>query len=140
MYEVEQKFRVGDKVIQTRNNYDREVFNGDIGHIVAIETEPTKIVVAFDEHRRAGYEPGELDELQLAYGITIHKSQGSEFPCVVIPLSMSQFIMLDRSLVYTGITRGKRLVVVVGESKALRTAVTRESSRQRWTGLRHRLL
>lgn len=140
-YEVERfglKFRTGDKVIQTRNNYDKEVFNGDIGHIRAIETEPLKVVVSFDD-RLVEYEPGELDELQLAYAITIHKSQGSEFPCVIIPLAMAQFIMLDRSLIYTGITRGKRLVIVVGEQKALGTAVRNAEARRRWTGLRERL-
>jgi exodeoxyribonuclease V alpha subunit len=140
-FEVERfglKYRAGDKVIQTRNNYDKEVFNGDIGHIRAIETEPVKVVVAFDDHL-VEYEPGELDELQLAYAITIHKSQGSEFPCVIIPLAMAQFIMLERSLIYTGVTRGKRLVIVVGEQKAFATAVRNGEGRKRWTGLRERL-
>lgn len=141
-FEVERfglKYRAGDKVIQTRNNYDKEVFNGDIGHIRAIETEPVKVIVAFDDHL-VEYEPGELDELQLAYAITIHKSQGSEFPCVIIPLAMAQFIMLERSLIYTGVTRGKRLVIVVGETKALGTAVRNAEGRKRWTGLRERLM
>jgi exodeoxyribonuclease V alpha subunit len=140
-FEVERfdtKYRVGDKVIQTRNNYDKNVFNGDIGHIRAIETEPVKLVVSFDDHL-VEYEPGELDELQLAYAITIHKSQGSEFPCVIIPLAMAQFIMLERSLIYTGITRGRRLVIVVGESKAFGTAVRNGEGRRRWTGLRQKL-
>jgi exodeoxyribonuclease V alpha subunit len=137
-FEVERfglKFRAGDKVIQTRNNYDKEVFNGDIGHIRAIETEPVRIIVAFDDHL-VEYEPGELDELQLAYAITIHKSQGSEFPCVIVPIAMAQFIMLERSLIYTAVTRGKRLVIVVGEQKAFATAVRNGEGRQRWTGLR----
>jgi exodeoxyribonuclease V alpha subunit len=141
-FEVERfglKYRTGDKVIQTRNNYDKEVFNGDIGHIRAIETEPVKIVVAFDDHL-VEYEPGELDELQLAYAITIHKSQGSEFPCVIIPVAMAQFIMLERSLIYTGVTRGKRLVIVVGESKAFATAIRNAEGRRRWTGLRERMI
>jgi exodeoxyribonuclease V alpha subunit len=140
-FEVERfglKYRAGDKVIQTRNNYDKEVFNGDIGHIRAVETEPVKVIVAFDD-RLVEYEPGELDELQLAYAITIHKSQGSEFPCVVIPIAMAQFIMLERSLVYTGVTRGKRLVIVVGEQKAFATAVRNGEGRKRWTGLREKL-
>ncbi|MEI6534955.1 MAG: ATP-dependent RecD-like DNA helicase, partial [Verrucomicrobiaceae bacterium] len=115
----EKTFRVGDKVIQTRNNYDKEVFNGDIGHISSIESEPVKIIVTYDGGRRVNYEPGELDELQPAYAITIHKSQGSEFPCVIIPLAMAHFVMLERSLIYTAVTRGKKLVVIVGESKAL---------------------
>jgi exodeoxyribonuclease V alpha subunit len=140
-FEVERfgvKFRVGDKVIQTCNNYDKEVFNGDIGHIRSIETEPVKVIVSYDDHL-VEYEPGELDELQLAYAITIHKSQGSEFPCVIIPLAMAQFIMLERSLVYTGVTRGKRLVIIVGESKALAKAVRNAEGRRRWTGLRERM-
>lgn len=142
-YEVERfekVFRSGDKVMQLRNNYEKDVFNGDIGHVSAIETEPLKVVVAFDGQRRATYEPGELDELQPAYAITIHKSQGSEFPCVIIPLAASQFIMLERSLIYTAVTRGKKIVVLVGESRALGIAVRNGNSRRRWTGLRERML
>jgi exodeoxyribonuclease V alpha subunit len=131
---------VGDKVIQTRNNYDKEIFNGDIGHISSIESEPVKIIVTYDDHRRVSYEPGELDELQPAYAITIHKSQGSEFPCVIIPLAMAHFVMLERSLIYTAVTRGKKLVIIVGESKALGMAVRQAGARKRWTGLRERML
>jgi exodeoxyribonuclease V alpha subunit len=140
-FEVERfgiKYRAGDKVIQTRNNYDKGVFNGDIGHIRTIEIEPVKVTVAFDD-MLVEYEPGELDELQLAYAITIHKSQGSEFPCVIIPIAMAQFIMLERSLIYTAITRGRRLVILVGEQKALGTAVRNGEGRRRYTGLRERL-
>jgi exodeoxyribonuclease V alpha subunit len=136
-FEIERfgtKFRVGDKIIQTRNNYDKEVFNGDIGHIVSIETEPMKVVVRFDS-RLVDYEPGDLDELQLAYALTIHKSQGSEFPCVVIPLSTQHFVLLERSLLYTAITRAKRLVVLVGDPKALALAVRKQENRRRFTGL-----
>jgi exodeoxyribonuclease V alpha subunit len=142
-FEVErfnQTFRVGDKVIQTRNNYDKEVFNGDIGHISSIETDPVTVLVRFDAKRLVSYETGELDELQLAYAITIHKSQGSEFPCVIIPLAMAHFIMLQRNLVYTGVTRGKRLVILVGEAKALNVAVQQTGARHRWTGLKQFLL
>ena len=135
----EKTFRVGDKVIQTRNNYDKEVFNGDIGHISSIESQPVKIIVTYDGNRRVNYEPGELDELQPAYAITIHKSQGSEFPCVIIPLAMAHFVMLERSLIYTAVTRGKKLVVIVGESKALGMAVRQAGARKRWTGLKERL-
>jgi exodeoxyribonuclease V alpha subunit len=135
----EKIFRVGDKVIQLRNNYEKEVFNGDIGHISSIESEPVKIMVSYDGARRVAYEPGELDELQLAYAITIHKSQGSEFPCVIIPLATSQFIMLERSLVYTAVTRGKKLVIMVGDPRALEIAIHRAGARQRWTGLEQRL-
>jgi exodeoxyribonuclease V alpha subunit len=133
-------FRVGDKVIQTRNNYEKEIFNGDIGHIAEITTEPTSIYVSFEGHTRVEYEPGELDELQLAYAITIHKSQGSEFPAVVIPLASQHFVMLQRNLLYTAITRGKRLVILVGEKQALDIAVRNRESSKRWTGLKGRLL
>jgi exodeoxyribonuclease V alpha subunit len=141
-FEIErfnQTFRVGDKVIQTRNNYEKEVFNGDIGIITSMDTEPVKVHVRFDAARTATYEPGELDELQLAYAITIHKSQGSEFPCIIIPVAMAQFIMLERSLIYTAVTRGKRLVVVVGETKALAKAVRETGARRRWSSLNQRM-
>ncbi len=132
-------FRTGDKVIQVRNNYEKEIFNGDIGHIAEITTEPTSIYVTFDGHQRVHYEPGELDELQLAYAITIHKSQGSEFPAVVIPLASQHYIMLQRNLLYTAITRGKRLVVLVGEKRALDLAVQNSDSTHRFSGLKAKL-
>lgn len=131
-------FRVGDKVIQTRNNYEKEVFNGDIGHIAEITTEPVTIYVMF-AGQSVSYEPGELDELQLAYAITIHKSQGSEFPAVVIPLASQHYMMLQRNLLYTAITRGKRLVIIVGDKRSLEMAVRNKESGRRWTGLRERL-
>lgn len=132
-------YRVGDKVIQTRNNYDKDVFNGDIGHIAEITTEPSTIYVSFEGNPRVEYEPGELDELQLAYAITIHKSQGSEFPAVVIPLAGQHFVMLQRNLLYTAITRGKQLVILVGETASLDRAVKNSQSSKRWTGLASRL-
>lgn len=132
-------FRTGDKVIQTRNNYEKEVFNGDIGHISEITTEPATISVTFDGNHRVDYEPGELDELQLAYAITIHKSQGSEFPAVVIPLASQQYVLLQRNLLYTAITRGKKVVILVGEKQALERAIRNEESSHRFTGLRSRL-
>lgn len=132
-------FRIGDKVIQTRNNYDKEIFNGDIGHIAEITTEPTSIYVTFDGHQRVHYEPGDLDELQLAYAITIHKAQGSEFPAVVIPLSPQHHIMLQRNLLYTAITRGKRLAILVGEKRALDLAVRNSDSIHRHSGLEAKL-
>lgn len=141
-YEMERfqtTYRVGDKVIQTNNNYDKEVFNGDIGHIVSIETDPLKVCVRFDGDRLVDYEPGELDELQLAYALTIHKSQGSEFPCVIIPVSTQHYVLLERSLIYTAVTRAKKLVVLVGDSRALGMAVGRQESRKRWTGLKELL-
>jgi len=131
-------FRVGDKVIQTSNNYDKEVFNGDIGRIRSMDREEKSLVVRFGK-REVIYEFGELDELELAYAITIHKSQGSEFPVVVIPLAMQQYLLLQRNLLYTGVTRGKRMVVLVGQKKALGMAVRNESTRHRHGGLLHRL-
>ncbi|MDB6007103.1 MAG: helicase, RecD/TraA family [Prosthecobacter sp.] len=132
-------FRVGDKVIQTHNNYDKEVFNGDIGHIVTIDADPVKIHVRYDADRLVAYEPGELDELQLAYALSIHKSQGSEFPCVIIPVSTQHYVLLERSLIYTAITRAKKLCVLVGDERALSLAVSKQESRKRWTGLRRLL-
>ncbi len=129
-------FRVGDKVIQTHNNYDKEVFNGDIGYIVTIDADPVKIHVRYDADRLVEYEPGELDELQLAYALTIHKSQGSEFPCVIIPVSTQHYVLLERSLIYTAITRAKKLCVLVGDERALSLAVGKQESRKRFTGLR----
>ncbi|HEY1083159.1 MAG TPA: ATP-dependent RecD-like DNA helicase [Prosthecobacter sp.] len=141
-YELERfntTYRVGDKVIQTNNNYDKEVFNGDIGRIVSIDTEPLKLWVRFEGERLVDYEPGELDELQLAYALTIHKSQGSEFPCVIVPVSTQHYVLLERSLIYTAVTRAKKLVVLVGDSRALAMAVGRQESRKRWTGLKELL-
>ena len=129
-------FRCGDKVIQTHNNYDKEVFNGDIGHIVTIDTDPVKVHVRYDADRLVEYEPGELDELQPAYALTIHKSQGSEFPCVIIPVSTQHYVLLERSLIYTAITRAKKLCVLVGDERALSLAVGRQESRKRFTGLK----
>ena len=102
------QFRVRDKVIQTENDYDKEVFNGDIGQVVKIDPVEREVTVQF-RPARGVYDFGELDELALAYAITIHKSQGSEFPAVVIPLATQHYLLLQRNLVYTGVTRGKRL-------------------------------
>lgn len=131
-------FRIGDKVIQTSNNYDKEVFNGDIGRIRSIDKEERQAVARFGK-RDVVYEFGELDELELAYAVTIHKSQGSEFPVVVIPLAMQQYLLLQRNLLYTGVTRGKRMVVLIGQKKALGMAVRNESTRHRHGGLLERL-
>ncbi len=132
------KFRIGDKVLQTRNNYDKDVFNGDIGRIVSIDPAERLVTIDFDG-RRATYDFNELDEVELAYAISIHKSQGSEFPAVVIPLAMQHFLLLQRNLLYTGITRGKKLVVVAGQRKALATAVRQNDIRRRHGGLLARL-
>ena len=141
-FEVERygmTLRVGDKVIQIRNNYEKEAFNGDIGYISEIETDPVKVHVRFDEQRRVPYETGDLDELRLAYAITIHKSQGSEFPAVILPLSTQHYVMLQRNLIYTGLTRGRKRVVLVGQASALEIAVKQTGSQQRWSGLLSRL-
>lgn len=133
-----QTFRVRDKVIQTENNYDKEVFNGDIGIIAKIDPVEREVHVRYDA-REVIYEFGELDEISLAYAITIHKSQGSEFPAVVIPIATQQFLMLQRNLIYTGITRGKKLVVLIGQKKALSMAIRNNQSARRFTGLLPRL-
>ncbi len=132
-------FRVGDKVMQTRNNYGKEVFNGDLGIVTAIDKETRQLVVRIDD-REVAYASDELDELVLAYAISIHKSQGSEYPCVVVPLLMSHYIMLQRNLIYTAITRGKALVVVVGDPRALSLAVGNSSVQRRCTRLAWRLM
>jgi len=128
----------GDKVIQTVNNYDRDVFNGDIGRIERIDEEEGFIVVGYDG-RRVEYELDELDEISLAYATTVHKSQGSEYPAVVIPLATRHYILLERNLLYTAVTRGKRLVVLIAQTRALKIAVKRELSVKRLTKLRQRL-
>ena len=128
----------GDKVLQTVNDYQKEVFNGDIGRIVAVDPEEQTVTVDF-EGRPVSYEFSELDELSLAYAITVHKSQGSEFPAVVIPLTTQHYMLLQRNLVYTGVTRGKRLVVLVAEPRALAIAVRRFESLQRRSRLAERL-
>ncbi len=132
------QFRVRDKVIQTENNYDKDVFNGDIGQIVKVDPEEREVRVRFDQ-REVAYDFGELDEVSLAYAITIHKSQGSEFPVVVIPLATQHYLLLQRNLVYTGITRGKKLVVLIGQRRALAIAVKNNRTEMRFSGLLDRL-
>jgi len=127
-------FGPGDKVMQVANNYERDVFNGDLGFVTALDMEEGTLTVSF-EGRAVEYGFGELDELVLAYAATIHKAQGSEYPVVVIPMATQHYAMLARNLLYTGVTRGKRLVVVVGSRKALAMAV-RGGARRRWSKLR----
>jgi len=131
-------FRIGDRVIQTENNYDRDVFNGDLGVVENMNRIEQEMVVSF-EGRPVKYDFADLDELSLAYDLSIHKSQGSEFPCVVIPLHTQHYMMLQRNLLYTAVARGKRLVVLVGTKKALGMAIRRADTRQRYTALRRRL-
>lgn len=129
------KFYVGDKIIQTTNNYDKDVFNGDGGVILSIDSETKEVVIDFDG-REIHYDLDELDEIMLAYALTIHKSQGSEYPVVVIPLMMQHYMMLKRNLLYTGITRGKKLVICVGEKKAVAMAVKGQEKLMRCSKLR----
>lgn len=131
-------FSPGDKVIQTVNNYDKEVFNGDIGIISHIHPEDQRLQVSF-EGRLVDYHFDELDELNLAYAITIHKSQGSEFPIVVIPLANQHYLLLAKNLLYTGITRGKNLVILVCQKRAIAMAVNNNSATKRITRLSQRL-
>ena len=131
-------YRVGDKVMQVENNYDRDTFNGDLGFISGIDEEEAEIIVDFDG-RSVRYPYGELDELTLAYATTIHKSQGSEYPAVVIPVVTQHYTMLQRNLLYTGLTRGRRLVVLVGQRKAVGIAVRGVQGRRRWSKLRELL-
>jgi exodeoxyribonuclease V alpha subunit len=124
--------------MQTVNNYDRDVYNGDIGYVTNIDEENQELAVSF-EGRTVKYAFGELDEIVLCYATSIHKSQGSEYPAVVIPLSTQHYMMLKRNLVYTGITRGKRLVVLVGQKRALAIAVKGQQVERRWSKLQERL-
>ena len=120
--------------MQVENNYDRETFNGDLGFISAIDDEEAEVTVDFDG-RAVQYPYGELDEVTLAYATTIHKSQGSEYPAVVIPVVTQHYAMLQRNLLYTGLTRGKRLVVLIGQRKAVGIAVRGVQGRRRWSKL-----
>ena len=131
-------FVPGDKVMQVENDYDRDVYNGDIGRIESLDLEEGAIEVDFDG-RKVSYTLRDLDMLVPAFATTIHKSQGSEYPAVVIPLMDSHFIMLQRNLLYTAITRGKRLVVLVGQRSAVRRAVQTSTQSRRWSKLRELL-
>ena len=128
-------FRQDDKVMQIRNNYQKKVYNGDVGRIVSIDSTEQKMKVTF-EGKIVEYEFSELDELMLAYAVSIHKYQGSECPCIIIPIHISHFKLLNRNLLYTGITRGKRLVILIGTKRATAIAAKNEEARQRHTGLR----
>jgi exodeoxyribonuclease V alpha subunit len=127
-------YRVGDKVMQTDNDYDKEVFNGDVGYIRSIDPIAQELVIEFDD-KPVEYQFGELDEVALAYAVSIHKSQGSEYPAVVIPMMMQHYMMLRRNLLYTGITRGRKLVVLVGQKKAVGMAIKGKVETRRWSKL-----
>ena len=124
--------------MQIRNNYEKEVFNGDIGSVESVDREERTLSVRFDD-RSVTYDVSELDELVLAYAATIHKSQGSEYPIVVIPILMNHYVMLQRNLLYTGITRAKKILVLVGTRKALGYAVRNVTVENRNTMLRERI-
>ena len=132
------KIKMGDKVMQVRNNYEKEVFNGDIGRITTLDRERQRVRVNFDG-RIVEYDFSELDELQLSYAISVHKSQGSEYPAVVMPMHPQHYIMLQRNLLYTGVTRARRLVCIVGTKQALGIAVRNDKTQRRFTGLAQRL-
>ena len=131
-------FRVNDKVMQIKNNYDKEVFNGDIGRVKRIDQENQDVVISFDG-RDIPYDYADLDEIVLAYAVSVHKSQGSEYPVVVMPIMTQHYILLQRNLIYTGVTRGRKLVIIVGTKKALTIGVKNDKTQKRYTYLRQRL-
>jgi exodeoxyribonuclease V alpha subunit len=131
-------FRVNDKVMQIKNNYDKEVFNGDIGRITRIDLEGQQASISFDG-RSVDYDFSELDEIVLAYAVSVHKSQGSEYPAVVMPILTQHYVLLQRNLIYTAVTRGRKLVVLIGTKKALAIGVKNDKTQKRYTYLRYRL-
>jgi len=129
---------INDKVMQTSNNYDKNIFNGDIGFIKFIDKQNQRVVISFDE-KNVEFSFNELDDLVLAYAITIHKSQGSEYDAVVIPVTTQHYTMLQRNLIYTAITRGKKLVVLIGSMKALNIAIRNNHIQKRFSCLEEKL-
>lgn len=134
----QRNLRIGDKVMQVKNDYELDVFNGDLGLVTAVDADDGTVTVAFDG-RPCAYDADNLDMLELAYACTIHKSQGSEYPAAVVALHTQHFPMLQRNLLYTAITRGKKFVAIVGSKRALRTAVANDRERGRYTRLAERL-
>jgi exodeoxyribonuclease V alpha subunit len=131
--------RVGDRIIQLKNDYDREVFNGDLGIIAAIDSEEQEVMVRFDD-RDVTYDYADLNEIALAWAVTTHKSQGSEYPVVILPMYMQHYLMLSRNLLYTGLTRAKKLAIIVGSKKAIGLAIKQQQQSQRYTRLSERLM
>jgi exodeoxyribonuclease V alpha subunit len=129
---------VRDRVMQIRNNYDKDVFNGDLGHIKRLDLVEQELIVEIDG-REVHYEFNDLDELMPAYAISVHKSQGNEYPAVIVPLLTQHFVLLQRNLLYTAITRGKKLVILVGSKKALAIAVRNDKTAARFSRLRELL-
>ena len=132
------EFRVNDKVMQIRNNYEKEIFNGDIGRIERIDSESQEVIVRFD-HREVLYDYTDLDEISLAYAVSVHKSQGSEYPAIIVPVLMQHYRLLQRNLIYTAVTRGRKLVVIVGTKKALAIGVKNDRIEKRYSSLHSRL-
>ena len=133
-----QSLRPNDKVIQVVNDYELAIFNGDIGYVAHTNTSKAKVIVNYGD-RTINYDSEQALDLKLAYSITIHKSQGSEFPVVIIPCSMSHYVMLQRNLFYTGLTRAKKLAIFIGTKKALGQAIKNQASLQRLTNLKNLL-
>ncbi len=134
----ERNYKVGDKVMQIKNNYDKDVYNGDIGRITSIDSKEQNVTVSF-ENRLVKYDFYEIDELMLSYAVSVHKSQGSEYPAVVIPVHTQHYILLQRNLIYTALTRGRKLVVMVGAKKALAIGINNSKTQKRYTYLKNRL-
>ena len=133
------EFRPGDKLIQLRNNYDKDLFNGDIGQVVSVDVAKGTLVADFDGAKHT-FERGDFGDLALAYAISIHKSQGSEYPAVIVPLLKAHFVMLQRNLIYTAITRGRKKVFIVGDPAAYGMAVRNAESKLRCTHLKEKIL
>ena len=130
--------RVGDRILQQKNDYNREVFNGDLGVITAIDPEEQEVTARFTE-REVTYDYADLNEITLAFATTIHKAQGSEYPVVILPVFMQHYMMLSRNLIYTGLTRARKLAIVVGSQKAIGLSVKQVKDQQRYTLVAHRL-
>jgi exodeoxyribonuclease V alpha subunit len=129
---------MGDKVMQIKNNYDKEVFNGDMGRIARLDPETREVIISF-EGRELPYDFTDLDEVILAYAVSVHKSQGSEYPAVIIPILIQHYMLLQRNLIYTAVTRGKKLVILVGTRKALAIGIRNDKTLKRYTFLEKRL-
>ena len=132
-------FKIGDKVMHLKNNYQKEVFNGDIGTIRAVDLKGDNFTVDY-YGRTVKYDFAETNEVSLAYAISVHKSQGSEYPAVIVPLMTQHYVLLQRNLLYTAITRGKRLVILIGTKKAMTIALKNDTPRKRMSGLAYRLI
>ena len=132
-------FRVGDRIIQLTNDYQREVFNGDVGFITAIDSEEQELVVRY-QGRDVIYDFADKNEIALAWAVTVHKSQGSEYPVVLFPMYTSHYVMLSRNLLYTGLTRAKKLAIIIGSKKAIAMAVRSVNQKPRYTQLQQRLI